>query len=60
MLLSALLVALMAGICAAEDVIEFLTGAKVVGEVTSIDKQKKLVTFSAKIGERSFDARVSL
>ena len=55
MLFAALLVAPLAGICAAEDVIEFLTGAKVVGEVTSIDKEKKLVSFSAKIGERSFD-----
>jgi uncharacterized protein with FMN-binding domain len=53
-LFTALLIAPLAGICVAEDVIEFLTGAKVVGEVTSIDKEKKLVTFSAKIGERNY------
>jgi uncharacterized protein with FMN-binding domain len=54
-LLAALLIASLADISAAEDVIEFLTGAKMVGEVMSIDKQKKVVSFSAKIGERSFD-----
>jgi uncharacterized protein with FMN-binding domain len=54
-LLAILLIAVMAGIAVGEDVIEFLTGAKVVGEVTSIDKEKKLVTFSAKIGQRNFD-----
>jgi uncharacterized protein with FMN-binding domain len=45
----------MIGRAAAEDVIEFLSGAKMVGEVTSIDKQKKIVTFSAKIGQRSVE-----
>jgi uncharacterized protein with FMN-binding domain len=54
-LLAALLVGLLAGVGLAEDVIEFLSGAKMVGEVTSIDKQKKMVSFSSKIGQRSFE-----
>jgi hypothetical protein len=39
----------------ADDMIEFLTGAKVQGTVTKIDKQSKVVLFSAKIGERSYE-----
>ncbi len=54
-LLAALLVAFLTGVGAAEDVIEFLSGAKMVGEVTSIDKQKKLVAFSTKIGKRNLE-----
>jgi len=54
-LFTTVLIAPLVGIRAADDVIEFLTGAKVVGEVTLIDKAKKLVKFSAKIGERSFE-----
>ncbi|QDU95925.1 FMN-binding protein [Lignipirellula cremea] len=39
----------------AQDVVEFLTGARVEGKVESIDQTKKLVTFAALIGGRSLD-----
>lgn len=37
----------------AEDEIEFLSGAKLKGRVTKIDKQSKLVTFESNIGTRT-------
>ncbi len=45
-------------VCAAstaqsQDVIEFLSGAKIMGKVTNIDKQRKKVTFESKIGART-------
>jgi uncharacterized protein with FMN-binding domain len=40
---------------AAEDVIEFLSGANVAGTVTKIDKDQKLVTFETTIGGRKYD-----
>ncbi len=55
MVLTVLAVVGMAASCTAEDLIEFLSGAKMTGEVTSIDKNKKLVSFSTKLGNRSID-----
>ncbi len=36
-----------------QDAIEFLSGAKIQGKVTNIDKQAKKVTFESKIGTRT-------
>lgn len=38
----------------AEDEIEFLSGTKITGEVTEIDKEAKQLTFAAKVGARTF------
>ena len=42
------------GTLQAEDLIEFLSGAKVTGRVVSIDKEKKTLVFEAKISNRTF------
>ena len=39
----------------AQDVVELLTGVKFEGQVKSIDKEKKLVTFSAMIGGQTIE-----
>jgi len=44
----------MPSLASAQDVIEFLSGAKVEGKVTTIDAQGKQVTFEAVIGGKSF------
>lgn len=41
--------------CAAQDTIEFMSGAKVEGQVTSIDRDAKLVNFTVMLGGQSFN-----
>ncbi len=56
-LLSLALLFLLSGSAAGQDVIEFLSGAKIEGTVTSIDQTAKKVSFESKIGTRT-SARV--
>ncbi len=51
---SSVIVLVVAGNCAADDVIEFLSGAKAEGQVTKIDKDEKQISFEAKISGRTF------
>ena len=48
-----LLLAVSAGQLLAEDEIEFLSGVKIAGQVSQIDKAGKRVTFATKIGTRT-------
>lgn len=52
--LAALFVFSMPTGAAAEDVVEFLSGARVQGEVTKIDREAQKISFEANIGGRKF------
>ena len=42
-------------VASAQDTIEFLSGAKLQGKVTNIDKTERKVSFQSKLGSRSLD-----